>query len=113
MNTGYLGKITFKWQIMILECNIQIGVAPSHKDTPTGLCYPYLNLGNHHCPYLQYVVQMTWSSSSPLWLVQGSALCMLNCFEVFIFTRDLEFLPKESPAIIQNTGQGAHSKDLY
>ena len=28
---------------MILECIIQAGMAPSHKDTPTGLCYRYLN----------------------------------------------------------------------
>ena len=40
---GYLGKITFKLQITIVECNIQIGVAPSHKNSPNDLCYPHLN----------------------------------------------------------------------
>lgn len=75
---------------------------------------PILILGNHQCPHLpQYAVQMTWLPSS-LWLIQGSALSMLKCFGTFIFTRDVEFLPKESSAIsIQDTSQGPHLKAIY
>ena len=39
---------------------------------------------------------------------------MLKCFGTFIFTRDVEFLPKESSAIsIQDTSQGPHLKAIY
>lgn len=97
---------------MIPEYNIQIGVAPSHTEFPTGLPNPTLIFGTPLSPLLP-----VREPHDPISLITvtgtRSAFSMLNCSGIFILTREAEFLPKASPAFIQNTGPDAHLKGTY